>query len=514
MRSPSSPLQRADWLMVAGLVVAKLAVHAVNDPAYGYFRDELYYLACARQLDWGYVDMPPLAAVYARAAIALGGSLFVLRAIAAAAGAGALVLTMAMARELGGRRFAMGLAGLAVLAAPVYLGIDSFLSMNAFEPVFWMGCAYALMCRVRSGDRRWWLVFGLLAGLGLENKHSMLLFGLSAAVALLLSAQRRDLLSPWLWAGGAIAVLLVLPNLVWQFQHGFPTLEDLRNVQATGKNVVLGPIAYLGRQVLMMHPVLLPVWLAGLWHYLAGQGARLRILGWLYLALLVTMIVLQGKDYYLAPVYPMLLAAGAVAVEGWLSRMVSVRARQAVQVAIPLLIAVAAVPIAITVLPVLPPAQWGTVAARLGIPIVRNETGERSQLPQLLADRTGWEELVIQVADVYRALPVEERARTGIFAGNYGGAGAVDWFGPAHGLPAVMSGHQTYFYWGARGFAGETMIVLESPRNRLEPACATLTEAARHDNPYGMGWENGPIWLCRGLKVSLPEVWPTLKFWS
>jgi 4-amino-4-deoxy-L-arabinose transferase-like glycosyltransferase len=181
-----------------------------------------------------------------------------------------------------------------------------------------MGCVYVLIRIIQTGDSRLWIGFGVLAGLGMMNKHSMLFFGFAVLLGLILTQSRKEFAKPWIWIGGLIAVLIFLPNLIWQAQHHFPTIDDLHNIRATGKNVVLGPVAFVREQILMMHPILLPVWLAGLWFVLAGKGVRYRLLGWTYLILLVMFIVLHGKDYYLAPAYPMLLASGAVASENWL----------------------------------------------------------------------------------------------------------------------------------------------------------------------------------------------------
>jgi 4-amino-4-deoxy-L-arabinose transferase-like glycosyltransferase len=239
-----------DLRLLSLLVGAKLLVHLLTSGRYGYFRDELYFLDCARHLDWGYVDHAPLVALYAKIALLLGGSLPALRLLPAVAGAALVALTMLIARDLGGGRFAQSLAGLCVFAAPVYLALDSLMTMNAFEPLFWMGCAYVLIRIVRTGNARLWVWFGVLAGLGLENKHSTLLFGFAVAVALLLSPQRRALLEPWLWVAGGIALLIFLPNVLWQVRHGFPTLDMLKNVSRTGKNVELGPLPFVGQQIL------------------------------------------------------------------------------------------------------------------------------------------------------------------------------------------------------------------------------------------------------------------------
>ena len=495
-------------------VLAKLVLHLVTADRYGYFRDELYFLDCARHLAAGYVDCAPLIAVYAKVALLLGGSLPVLRSIAALAGAAMVALTMVLARELGGGRFAQVFAGLCALAAPIYLGLDSILTMNAFEPLFWMGCIWALLRIVRTGNSRLWVVFGVLAGFGLENKHSTLLFGGAVAVALILSQERRELLKPWIWAGLAIALLIFLPNVLWQVQNGYPTLEDIENVRKSGKNVVLGPFEFLRQQILLLHPALLPIWLAGLVSLLFGRRQRLRVLAWTYLVLLAGMSAARAKNYYLAPIYPMLFAAGAVATEDWLARRRWSRARLWPKVVLAALVLAAGGVVAPAILPFLPPARLLAYQRRIGAAPPKTEVRHEGPLEQRLGDQFGWEELTADVARIYRSLPREERARTGIFASNYGEAGALNLFGPAYGLPAPICAHQNHFFWGPPRKEPQNLIWLQWSRRGIEERCLSVEQVGNHFHPWGMAEENRPIYLCRGLRRPLKAMWPDLKLWN
>ena len=507
-------VQPLDLRLLALLAGVKLIVHLATAGRYGYFRDELYFLDCGRHLDWGYVDCAPLIAVYAKIALLLGGSLPVLRSLAAVAGAARVALTMLLARELGGGRFAQGLAGLCALAAPIYLGMDSILTMNGFESLFWMGCVYFLIRIVRTGDSRLWICFGVLAGLGLENKHSTLLFGGAVVVALLLSPERRELLKPWIWIGGAIALLIFLPNVLWQVRHGFPTIEDLENVRRSGKNVVLSPLEFIGQQILLLHPALFPIWVAGLFSFLAGRGSRLRVLGWTYLVLLAVMIAAKAKNYYLSPIYPMLFASGAVAVEGWLARHGWSRGRLWPKAVIATYVAAAGAISAPAILPILPPEALLAYQRRLGAAPPKTEVRHEGPLEQRLGDQFGWEQLVADVARIYRSLPLEERARTGIFASNYGEAGAINLFGPAYGLPPAICAHQSHYFWGPPASEVDTLIWLQWDREGIERRCRSVEQAGRHFHPWGMAEENRAIYICRGLRAPLPELWPGLKHWN
>jgi hypothetical protein len=495
-------------------VAAKLLLHVPGLFRYGYFRDELYFLDCARHLDWGYVDCAPLVAVYAKIALLLGASLPALRVLPMLAGVGMVALTVLIARQLGGGAFAQALAGLGIIIAPVHLMIDSILSMNAFEPLFWMGCVLILIRIIRGGDPRLWIAFGVLAGLGLENKHSTLFFGAAVAVAVVATPLRRELARPWIWLGAAVALAIFLPNLIWQWQNGFPTIEDLQNVRATGKNVALAPIPFLLQQTLMMHPANLPVWLAGLWFLLVGRGRAFRALGVIYVSLLVILMMLHAKDYYLAPAYPMLLAAGGVAIEMWSTNISGARTRSAFIAATAgwlVLLGAIFAPIA---LPLLSPAEYVAYQQKLELAPQKTEVAHVGPLPQLWGDQFGWPELVEEVAEIYWALSEEERSRTGIFASNYGEAGAINLFGPEHGLPPAICAHQTHSMWGPGDFDGDQLIWLQWEPEWLEGRCGSVEVVGEHHSQWGMAEENRPILLCSDLSPSLAEQWPELRHWN
>jgi hypothetical protein len=498
-------------ILLAGV---KLLIHLLLSGRYGYFRDELYFLACGRHLDWGYVDHAPMIGLMARLALRLGGSLHVLRAFPAVAGALLIVLTMLIAWRLGGGRFAQTLAGLAVLITPIYLAIDSIFTMNAFEPLFWMGCVYFLIRIIQTEESYFWIGFGVLAGLGLMNKHSTAFFGAAVVIGLLLTRQRKEFAKPWIWIAGGIALLIFLPNVLWQIHHNFPTLEDLRTVQASGKNLLLPPLKFIVQQILDTHPVVFPLWLAGLWSFLAGRNSKYRALGWTFLAFFLMMMGLHGKDYYVVPIYPMLFASGAVAAQSVLDRWRITQGARWPKRALVWVMVVAGVFLAPLVLPLLSPEHYLTYLHATRIPMGKREIYDTAPLPQIFSDQFGWPELVQQVAQIYHSLPPEQRAKTGILTGNYGEAGAIDLFGPQYGLPAAMSGHQTYYFWGTHGFTGDNLITVQYGEQGLKGMCNSVELAALHTNPWGMAHENHAIYLCRGLKRPLAEIWASQKHWN
>ena len=493
--------------VLIGLCTAKLLLHVFTSVRhYGYFRDELYYLDMARHLDWGYVDAAPLIAVYAKIALWMGGSLAALRILPALAGTALIALTMLIARELGGGRYAQFLAGLAILLSPAVLVMDNFLSMNAFEPLFWMGCIWVVARILRTGDSRLWLWFGVLAGLGLENKHSTLSFGFALTVALLLTQHRREFARPWIWIAGAIAVALFLPNIVWQIRHHFPTIEDLENVRREGKNVVLGPVAFVKQQILALQPILLPVWLLGLVWFLRDR--RWRVLGVTFVVFFVLMEGTHGKDYYVFPIYPMVLAGGAVVFEMWLAN----RANWA-RAAVVAIIVLASLPLVPLMTWMLPPERFLAYQTAIGIKPAKSEVHHESLLPQAVADQFGWPEMASEVAGIYNSLPPDERAQTGIWAGNYGEAGAIDLFGPKLGLPRAYSRHQNHWYWGPPPQVYKNLIVIEWNLDDVRDNCTSF-QAFEHFQRFGMGEENTPIYLCRGVLFDIQKIWWHSHHWN
>jgi len=485
-------------------------VHVLTATRYGIFRDELYYLACSEHLDWGYVDQPPLIALLAwLVRHLLGDSLLGLRLLPALASGALVVITGKLVKEMGGGRFAQSLAATAVMFAPIYLILHHWLTMNAFEPLFWMGGAYCVVRAINSREERYWLWFGLLVGAGLENKYSMAFFTLGVLIGVIATGERRFLRSRWLWLGALAAGVLFLPNFVWLIGHHFPFLELMHNIRQTHRDVVRGPISFVLDQAMIMGPWSLPIWVLGLaWLLVSAEGRRYRALGLTYLVLLVFFIVLKGKNYYLAPAYPMLFAAGAIAFERW----TRTRSKSSRPIYLALVIVGGVLFLPLTT-PILPPEAFIRYQRALGIEPPKAENQDNGPLPQYFADEFGWEEMVTRVAAVYKSLPEQERSRTMIFANDYGSAGAVDFFGPKYGLPKAVSNHQTYWYWGPRNYDGRTVIVLGSDGQSDRQHFQSVEVAAQVSHPYSRRDEWFPILLCRGLTFNLTESWPKMKRW-
>jgi hypothetical protein len=498
-------------VIVLALAGAKLLFHLLTAGRYGIFRDELYYLACSEHLDFGYVDQPPLIAFVAWVARHLfGESLLGLRLIPALAGAATVWLTGKLAREMGGGAFAQTLAALAVIAAPIYLLLHHWLTMNAFEPLIWIGCVWCIVRAINQGDLHYWLWFGVLLGLGMENKYTMAFFAIAVFVALFLTPQRRFLSNAWIWIGALCSLLIFLPNLIWLVRHDFPFLELMHNIRGTGRDVVRGPVAFILDQAMLVNPILFPLWLGGLcWLFLNRNGSRYRILGWIYVLMLVAFILLKGKNYYLSAAYPMLFAAGGVAFE----RMTRERGRWSRAVYAGLIV-ISICLLAPTVSPVFPPETCVRYQKAIGLEPPKAENQSTGPLPQYFADEFGWEEMTREVARVYDALPPEQRATTAIFANSYGQAGAIDFFGRKYGLPKAISNHQNYWYWGPRDYTGQSVIVLGSDGTGDREHFASVEAAGRTYHPYSRRDEHFEIFVCRDLNTTLQEVWPKMKKWN
>ncbi len=503
-----------DNRLLLAIALGKTALNAAFLARYDYFRDELYYLACAQHLAWGYVDQPPLSiAILALTRALFGDGLFAIRFPAVLAGAAAVVLTGLIARRLGGGRFAQGLAALAAALSPVVLGnAGRFFSMNAFDLLFWAWAAYLLVTLLAEQRPRLWLAFGVVAGLGLLNKVSMLFLGFGLVVGLVLTRERRQLATPWFWAGGLIAGLLVLPHLVWQQAHAWPTLEFMR-AASQEKNATLAPSTFLLQQLLQTGLLQSALWLAGIaWFAWHPAAQRLRTLAWLYPAILVVMVANGAKAYYLSPVYFPFLAAGAVALEGMTAAAWRPRLRPAFAAAL-VALSLVALPFAV---PCLSVERFIAYSKALGMTPRAEERSALEDLPQYYADQFGWRELAAQVVEIYRGLPPEERSGAAIYVRNYGEAAAIDFFGRSAGLPPALSAHNSYWYWGPGEAAIRVAIILGDSHDLAENLadlagpgrCGRVELAAVTDCRHCMPYERGrQLFVCRDLGFDFRDIW-------
>ncbi|MCC6491146.1 MAG: glycosyltransferase family 39 protein [Candidatus Hydrogenedentes bacterium] len=492
--------------IIGALALLKLVLHLVYNRWYGYHHDELYFLACGHHLAFGYVDHPPLTPFLARLADELfGQSLTGLRFFPALAGSAAVFLTGLLTRRLGGSPFAQALACVSMIIAPVYLRAGNVLAIPSFEPFYWVLCSYLVVRIIQEDKPRLWLVVGVVAGLGLMNKHTMLFWGLGLAAGLLLTPQRKLLKSPWPYAGGAVAFLLFLPNLIWQIQNGWPTLEFIRRLNEETMSGI-SALQFLLGQVLYLHPINAPIWIAGLVFFFTGSGKPYRVLGWLFITVLLLLVIAKSKIYYLAPAYPPLLAGGAIAIEHLAARRHWAWLRPAAFAVLTVMGALF-VPVALPILTIGATDRYISALTFGKLDNVYELTGD-------LHGQFGWRERVEAIAQVYNRLTTEEKPSAIIFTAGYGIAGAVDYFGGAHGLPKAYSGTMTYYLWGPPPPGTRTVIAAGIHKEALAQSFATVengvTVELENVNPGDSPFH---VVVCREPRLPLDKAWPQVREW-
>lgn len=503
--TPTHETPALSWRLPLGFATFKILLHLPFLHRFGIHHDELYFLACGRHLELGYVDHPPFVPWLARIVEeTFGANLVVLRLPAVLAGAAALMLTLLLVQRLGGGAFAQWLAGLSTLAAPVFLRTHNMLTIPSFEPLVWLGVAHLLLTLVREDRPRLWLAVGTVCGAGLWIKHSTLFLGFGLLVALLATPHRRNLRSRWLWAGGALAMAIFLPQLVWQVLNGWPTVEFLTDLNGS---VMAGisKLQFTLGQMLYLNPVTAPVWIVGLVScFRKPADSAERLFGWIWVGVFGLLFVIDSKIYYTAPAYPMLLAVGSVAWERF--------ARKARR-------------------PLLRPAVLGTVAAGflvflpLSLPMLSIDDTERfigtisfgqfDNVYELTADlrgQFGWRERAEGVAEVWRSLSEEERATAVIIGDWYGPAGAIDLYGPDLGLPAAYSTHLSYHLWRTPPAGTEIFVMAGENPDDVAEFFEEFEVARTVEVPEGNPWQRHfPISVARRPKADVTEVWPGLR---
>ncbi len=500
---------------LAVLAFLKLIIHLGTNAfaSYGIFRDELYYIACSHRLALGYVDHPPLSIyLLALSRSIFGESLFAIRLFPAFAGAFTVLLTGLLVHKIGGGKSAVVIAALAVMLAPIQLGMDTVYSMNCFDILLWTLSAYIVVLILEENKQKWWIVLGILMGLGLLNKIGMLWFGFGFFVALLLTKARRYLSTKWPWIAGALAFTIFSPFIIWNIQHDFAHLEFIRNARML-KYAGISAKDFISGQILLQNPVAFPIWLAGIYFFFFHRdGKRFRVLGIIYTtAFLILLISGKSKPEYLSPAYPMLFAGGAVLVEKLFDR----RYLRWLKFASPVIIAASGILLAPLALPVLPVKTFIKYSRSIGIEPSTNEGKDLAQLPQFFADMFGWENMAATVAEVYHSLPVGERAEAVIFARNYGEAGAIEYYRKKYDLPAVISPHNNYWLWGDGDVAAEVYIWLGGDREDHLKYFSRVEQAAVIKCEYCMPYENNlPVYVCRDKKVNMSELWGSLKHYE
>jgi Dolichyl-phosphate-mannose-protein mannosyltransferase len=487
-------------LVIAIFALAKLVFHTIVNQQYGFHRDELATLDDARNLAWGYVAYPPFTPFIGRVALTFfGDSLAGFRFFAAAAQSVAIVLTASLTKHLGGSRAAQWIAALAVAISGVSLSASSLFQYVSFDYLWWVLITWLLVRLLETDNPRWWVAIGVVIGIGFLTKYTILFFVAGLVVGFFATPLRRHLASPWLWTGAAVALIVAAPNLLWQLKHDFITLEFLRSIHARDVRIGRTDHFLFNQLFVPANPVTVPLWSIGLIALFASKSLRrFRVVGWMAVVPFALFVIARGRDYYTAPIYPMLFAAGAT----WLLRQMNSRGiaeRWSMMVAVPILL-LAGGYVAATELPLAPVgSRWWRQ--------VLEDSGD-------LREEIGWPELVGEVARIWNTIPETERARTAIYCGNYGEAGAINLYGPRHGLPQAISAVNSFW---ARGYGSpppETVIVLGGRRDRLDERFESVVLVGHVPNPLDVANEESEhpeIYLCRRPRESWPVLWSKIR---
>ena len=486
------------------LGLALFLLHMFTNHRYGFHQDEMVVVDNAYHLAWGYVEYPPLTPFLARLSISLFGlTLVSARMFSALAQCVAMVLAGLMARELGGKRMAQVVAALVAAISPIAMAWGAAVTYVTFDFLWTVLLAYLVIRLLRSEDPRLWLGIGAVIGLGMMTKYTMAFFTVGIVGAVLLTDARRSLKSPWLWGGMAVSVLIFLPNLLWQVQHDFISLDFLANIHK--RDVEIGRTSsYLIDQLTSCaNPFFIPMWISGLGYYLFKEaGRRFRAVGWMYVIPFLLYLVTQGRGYYMACAYPMLIAAGAVAWEGGLLSASADKARSMLR------------------------SVWGGIAAgtllsgALTLPIAPINSAWWDVVAKIndsFTEQIGWDEMVKRVGEVYAGLPAEDQARTGILTGENDEAAALNIYGREYGLPQAISPSDTFWLRGYGNPPPEMVIIVGFERQYVNYLFEDCTVVGTTRNSYGV--ENDladppDIYFCRKARLPWDIIWNRTKHYS
>jgi 4-amino-4-deoxy-L-arabinose transferase-like glycosyltransferase len=489
------------WL----LAFAFIAVHLVASARYGFHRDELLTFSNARDLEWGYVVYPPVTAFLARIELGLfGTSLIGFRFLAAVAGGLMTVLTGLMACAMGGSRQAMLVSAFAAsIGGPIFFA-GSFMSYMSFDLLWWVAAAWCVVRLLESDDARWWLGIGAFIGLGFMTKYTIAFFVMALLGGMLLTPSRQYFRSRWFWCGVALTTLIIAPNLWWQYQHHFVSLDWMRSIHARDIRMGRADHFLVNQLWEICNFGALPLLFAGLWFLFARpEGRRWRVVGWMYVLTLVGLMAARGRDYYLAPAYPMILAAGAAWGENWLKSHPA--PRQA------------------WILSSLWWSLWigGLIVAAIDFPIAPVNSGWWRAADRVNGQfnmEIGWPELAATVAQVRDSLPAPERASAGVMAGDEGEAGAVNLYGRAYGLPRAISGMNSNWLRGYGDPAPHTVIAVGFKPVELERIFGSCKVVAQLWNPYGIVndtiGDRNKVYVCRDIRSPWPVFWSRFQYYG
>lgn len=499
-------------LIVSGLVCFLLHVIVNLNGAYGFFRDELYYLACSDHLAWGYVDQPPFSLYLLKLSrLIFGDSLTAVRLLPAMAHSGTVVLAGLMSKEMGGKVYAISLSAFVVMFTPILIAMCSFFSMNAIDIFIWSLAMFLILRIINTQKSTYWIWLGVVLGIGLLNKISVLFLGAGIFVGFLLVG-RKWFTTRWPYLAGVIALTLFLPYIIWNLMHDMAHLEFIQNASA-GKYSGRSRMDFIGEQILYANPLALPLWIGGLFALFFYKPLKeYRLLGLIFLtAFIILFLNRTSKGEYLAPGYACLFAAASVFIE---QRFIHVRIKW-LKYVYPAVLMASIIVLLPMFAPILPVEKYIAYSKSLGFAPGSGENKEMAELPQFYADMFGWEEKAADVAKAYNSLSEEEKAKCVIYSMNYGRCGAIDFFGKKYGLPKSVGSHNNYWLWGTRGYKGEVVIILGETMEEHQDDFESCERVGISECKYCMPYENHVnIFICRGLKYKIEEIWPSTRHYE
>lgn len=509
-RFPLQDLIRKNGLLL-GMALLTFLLHMATSTNYGVFLDEFYYIDAGKHLSLGYVDYPAfmgLAAAFTH--LVFGDSLTAYRLLPALAGAIMVFLAGLITREVGGRSFAQFLVTLAMLISPQFLWLGSTLNTGAFDPLWWILGIYILVLLIKRERPQLWLLFGLVVGLGLVTKLTIISFGGAVLLGLLLTPQRKYLFTRWIWFGGAIALAFAIPYVLWNAAYGWPTVAFYQVYSKIPTNA----LTFFGLQLFMESPILVPLWGIGLYCVFFTEAMRpYRVFGWVFLILYVLFTLTQANFYFLAPAYVVLLAAGSMYIEN-LTLKVRWRWVKPTYVGLIALVGILMMPFAIPVLPFQTLAQI-SIGSGITQTLPTKGQAQATQLPYGYALEMGWENMTAAVAHVYQSLPPSEQSQACILAQRYGEAGALNYYSANYHLPPVISGHNSYYFWGPGNCTGAVIISLGYAPDLLQHAFSVVKQAGVSTCQYCTAdFSQIPIYVCYHSKTSMKAEWSMFKFFA
>jgi hypothetical protein len=494
-------IRRDPIVWIAVLVLA--IIYLFTASRYDIFRNELYFIACGRHPSFGYADLPPLVPLIAAATQLFGINVFLLRLPAIIAALALIPITAEFAWTLGGGKPAAWMAAVAVAIAPGLLALSSTLGPSAFEPLGWTLCAWLFARGIFRDERNSILWAGVIAGITFQAKYGIAIWVVGLAIGIIATEARRILSWRQLWYGAIAAIVIGVPSLIWQQLQGWPFLATI-HYATEHRNLTGSPLGFEIGQILAMNWLMAPLWMTGVIAPMVSERLKsARFLSIAFIFTTATIIYSHGKSYYLMPAYPTMFAVGAVACEN-LGRVL-----RAVWFTVATILLLPLLPV---MLPIFDPVTLAGYLDRTHLrPRPVEVEGIGAPLTQLFSDEFGWRDMEKQVAKVYQSLPPEDRSRAAIMAMDYGEAAAIDVYGREDGLPPALCGQLQYYFWGTRGYDGSVIIQVNGNPDRWSELCTESKVVGGFGVPYSMPYENGPIFLCRGLRRPLPEMWDSFK---